>query len=110
MTGIPESSGGGLATIVGTVTVDGSAVTQPVSAVALPLPAGAAEDATLTDGSLRVGGTVEVDGSGVVQPVSATALPLPDGAAAEGTLAAMASTLNEIAWQAFLTSEAALLA
>lgn len=79
--------------------VDGSAVTQPVSATALPLPTGAAKDSMLTDGSQRVGGTVTVsgavtvgnfpasysvtqgtspwviDGSGVVQPVSG---PLTD--------------------------------
>lgn len=34
--------------------------TQPVSAATLPLPTGAAQNTTLTDGSVRVGGTVAV--------------------------------------------------
>jgi hypothetical protein len=64
--------------------VDGSAVTQPVSAVALPLPAGAstaarqdAQTALLGGGlpSALVGDRLKVDGSGVVQPVSG---PLTD--------------------------------
>ena len=98
----PASSSGGddPVTITGTVTVDGSAVTQPVSAVELPLPDGAATDASLTDGLMR--GTMDrawllnreldsidvgvvevaqgaapwrVDGSGVVQPVSVGNFP-----------------------------------
>jgi len=64
--------------------VDGSAVTQPISAVALPLPSGAATEAkqdseitklTSIDGKLPANLTVTstrllVDGSGVTQPVS----------------------------------------
>ena len=90
--------------------VDGSAVTQPVSgtlvanagtgrfvvsAVALPLPAGAASAAKQP--ALGIAGTpaadvitvqglsgmtpLKVDASGTTQPVSAAALPLPTGAA-----------------------------
>lgn len=78
--------------LLGIVSISG---TVPVSAAALPLPAGAATESTL---ALRaaasqlpaalVGGKLAVD---VVfpatQPVSAAALPLPAGAATEATLA-----------------------
>jgi hypothetical protein len=74
----------------------------PVSAAALPLPTGAAQDSTLTSGSQKTklvdsGGTnaasvsaagaLKVDGSAVTQPVSAAALPLPSGASQEHTTA-----------------------
>lgn len=76
------------------VKVDGSAVTQPVSAASLPLPTGAAtaakQPALGTAGSasadvISIQGiasmtAVKVDGSGVTQPVSAASLPLPTGA------------------------------
>ena len=73
--------------VTGTVTVDGSGVTQPVS------------------GSVGVTGTVTVDGSGVTQPVSgafypatqpmsAASLPLPTGAATETSLALIAGCEN----------------
>lgn len=79
------------APVSGKVPVDGSGVTQPVSAASLPLPTGAATETTLsalnTKVPAAVGGRVPVDGSGVTQPVSATALPLPTGAATEATLA-----------------------
>jgi hypothetical protein len=90
--------------------VDGSATTQPISAVSMPLPAGAATsakqpalgtagtpsadvisvqgEASMTplkvDGSATtqpVSGTVAVSNLPATQPVSATALPLPSGAA-----------------------------
>jgi hypothetical protein len=64
------------------VKVDGSAVTQPVSAAALPLPAGAA---TSANQAALVSGRVPVDPSGVTSPISAAALPLPSGAAQDGT-------------------------
>lgn len=108
----------------GAVRVDGSAVTQPVSgtvgvsgsvavtgpltdsqlratavpvsAAALPLPAGAATETTLSalNGKVPANLTVTatrllVDGSGVTQPISAAALPLPSGAATETTLSAI---------------------
>lgn len=68
--------------------VDGSGVTQPVSAASLPLPSGAATETTLSalntkiPSSLTVSSTrLLVDGSGVTQPISASSLPLPSGAA-----------------------------
>lgn len=70
--------------------------TQPILAASLPLPAGAATEASLAAISgqlpaLLVGGRLSVDGSGVTQPVSGTffqatqpvsaaSLPLPTGA------------------------------
>ena len=70
--------------------------TQPVSATALPLPAGASSETTLSavntkiPSNLTVSSTrLLVDGSGVTQPVSATALPLPSGASSETTLSAV---------------------
>ncbi len=76
----------------GRMLVDGSGVTQPVSAAALPLPTGAATEARQATGNASlasidakapalVSGRVPVDGSAVTQPVSAAALPLPSGAA-----------------------------
>jgi hypothetical protein len=73
--------GGNLVGLVGTVNglkVDGSAVTQPVSASSLPLPTGAATNAELvtintTLGSpLQAGGTVSVSNFPATQPVSGT--------------------------------------
>lgn len=73
--------------------VDGSAVTQPVSAVALPLPAGAATEATLalikakTDNldvalsTRAVTGLTDAQLRATPVPISAAALPLPTGAA-----------------------------
>lgn len=79
--------------------VDGSGVTQPVSASSLPLPSGAATAANQATGnaslgsldtkvpsSLTVSGTrLLVDGSGVTQPVSASSLPLPSGLTVSST-------------------------
>ena len=60
--------------------VDGSGVTQPVSAASLPLPTGAATESTLSSvdtkipSNLTVSSTrLLVDGSGVTQPVSIAA-------------------------------------
>ncbi len=71
--------------------VDGSGVTQPVSAASLPLPTGAATSAAQTTGNTSlasidgkipalVTGRVPVDGSAVTQPVSLASAPLPTGA------------------------------
>ena len=74
--------------------IDGSSVTQPVSAASLPLPTGAATSAkqpalgtagTASADVLTVQGiasmtALKVDGSAVTQPVSAASLPLPTGA------------------------------
>lgn len=86
--------------------VDGSGVTQPISAVSLPLPTGAAQDRTtaaapaavrLTDGASfydsrartwTITETVPVSGTffQATQPISAVSLPLPTGAALDATL------------------------
>ena len=77
--------------VSGKVPVDGSGVVQPVSASALPLPAGASTSALQTSGNSSVAsidsktptlvnGKIPVDGSGAIQPVTATTLPLPAGA------------------------------
>jgi hypothetical protein len=77
------------------VAVSNFPATQPVSAAALPLPAGAAADATLTGGAAKAqpvdasgnvlgttGHPVRVDPVGTTpQPITAAALPLPAGAA-----------------------------
>lgn len=76
----------GTVAVSGTVTVDGSGVTQPVSAASLPLPTGAATAAkqpvlgtagTASADVITVQGVtsmtaLKVDGSGVTQPVSGT--------------------------------------
>ena len=110
-------------TLAGTLTVDGSASTQPISAVSLPLPTGAATESTLstlngkitacdtsalaTEATLSsvnsaLSGTLTVDGSASTQPISAVSLPLPTGAATESTLgsietdiATLANTVNQ---------------
>jgi len=79
--------------------VDGSGVTQPISAASLPLPTNAATQGTLANimGQLPaalVGGRLSVDGSGVTQPVSAASLPLPSGAATQATLASILTALT----------------
>jgi len=53
--------------------VDGSAVTQPVSAASLPLPTGASLDATLTNATQK---TQVVDGSGNVIGATSNALDI----------------------------------
>jgi hypothetical protein len=93
------------ALVSGRQPVDGSGVTQPVSAVSLPLPTGAATEARQISENLSiasldskspalVGGRVPVDGSGVTQPVSAVSLPLPTGAATAANQSTMITTLN----------------
>ena len=69
--------------LAGTIVVDGSGVTQPISATTLPLPTGAASEVTLASVDSALAGTLVVDGSAVTQPISATALPLPSGAATD---------------------------
>lgn len=81
-------------TLSGTLVVDGSASTQPISATTLPLPTGAASEITLDAVKTAVEGTLAVDGSGYTQPVSATALPLPTGAATEITLDAIKTAVE----------------
>lgn len=111
--------------VSGRLPVDGSGVTQPISAAALPLPAGAAtaakQPAIGTAGAassdvLTVQGiasmtALKVDGSAVTQPVSGTvtanagtgtfavsaaALPLPTGAATAANQTTGNSSLSSI--------------
>jgi len=63
----------------GVVSVDGSATTQPISAASLPLPTGAATEATISTLNTKIPSNLTVtstrlliDGSGVTQPVSGT--------------------------------------
>lgn len=58
-------------TLGGTLTVDGSAVTQPVSATALPLPTGACTETTLDAVKTAVEGVLSVNDSSR-PPVSGT--------------------------------------
>jgi len=75
------------------VKVDGSAVTQPVSAASLPLPTGASTSANQTNGNqttqivqggntatVTAGSALKVDGSAVTQPVSGTVTANQGGA------------------------------
>lgn len=79
----------------------------PISATSLPLPTGAAQDSTLTGGTLKaqpfdgtnVIGTsahpVRTDPTGTTtQPVSATSLPLPTGASQEHAAANSPSSVR----------------
>lgn len=89
--------------------VDGSGVTQPVSAAALPLPTGASTSALQTTGNTSVAsidtktpalvsGRVPVDGSGVTQPVSGTVtanIGTTNGLALDSTVSAINGKLND---------------
>lgn len=109
--GSPGSPLGGVMSVQGTV--GGQAL--PVSVAALPLPAGAATEASLaavaastasiaavagdglTDAELRAA-PVPVSGTfwQATQPVSAASLPLPAGAATEATLAAIKAKTDNL--------------
>lgn len=124
--GFKDGSGNlqpGNITAAGNIKVDGSTVTQPISAVALPLPAGASTAAkqaalgtagTASTDVITVQGIASmtpilVDGSGSTQPISGTVtanqggtwnlnnisgtISLPTGAATETTLAAASAKL-----------------
>jgi hypothetical protein len=85
----------------GSLTVDGTfwPATQPISAVALPLPTGAATAALQTQPGVDIGdvtvnnaagaAAVNIQDGGNSITVDATSLPLPTGAATETTLAAI---------------------
>ena len=85
---VDDAAGKRLPVVVGgTVLVDGSAVTQPVSAVALPLPAGAATAALQLPNSHDVTvdnaagvAAVNVQDGGNSITIDAASLPLPTGA------------------------------
>lgn len=75
--------------------VDGSGVTQPVSAASLPLPSGAATEATLLaiqGAQLPDGHNVTVDNASIA--ITAASLPLPTGAATEATLSSIDTAVN----------------
>jgi len=84
--------------------VDGSAVTQPISAASLPLPTGAATAALQTQPGVDIGdvtinntgggGAVPIQDGGNSITIDATALPLPTGAATEASLAAQSLVDN----------------
>lgn len=91
----------------GVLSVDGSAVTQPVSAASLPLPAGAATSALQTTGNTSlssidtktpalVTGRVPVDGSGVTQPVSGTVAATQSGAWSAGRTWTLSSGTDSV--------------
>lgn len=75
---------------------------QVITADVLPLPVGAASEATLLDIEEDLdqftfaSNRLLVDGSQVTQPISAVSLPLPTGAATEITLASIDSKLNTL--------------
>ena len=77
------------ASATGELLVDGSGVTQPISAASLPLPTGAATEATL---STLNGKVVAVDTGAVVVSSSA----LPTGAATSANQATEISSLSSI--------------
>jgi hypothetical protein len=122
--GLKTDPSGVVTPVSGTVNVGNLPLTQPVSAVSLPLPANAAaesggnlaavktdldEIALDTDNLSGIKadldkltfatGRLVVDGSGVTTPISAISLPLPAGAAVEsgGNLAGIKADLDEIA-------------
>lgn len=77
------------ALVSGRQPVDGSGVTQPISAAALPLPSGAATEATLSSLNSKV--TVVNTGAVVVSSSA-----LPTGAATETTVSAINSKLGTL--------------
>jgi len=100
--------------VEGTLLVDGSATTQPISATALPLPSGASTSSAqaTANGHLSTlagavsgtevqvdivsSATLNVDGSATTQPISATALPLPTGASTSANQVSGNSSLSSI--------------
>lgn len=84
----------------GGLRVDGSGVTQPVSASSLPLPTGAAtsanQEVTAAGSSASSAQGVQGVTGGVALPVSASALPLPTGAATSALQTTGNTTLSTI--------------
>jgi hypothetical protein len=76
--------------------VDGSGVTQPVSAASLPLPTGASTSANQTALNASVA-SIDTKTASLVSgrvPVDISTLPLPTGAATQTTLASVLTTLG----------------
>lgn len=103
-------------TLTGLLRVDGSGVTQPISASTLPLPTGASTSALQTTGNTSLASLVAqlpstlgqktsanslavVIASDNVVAISATALPLPAGAATSALQTAGNTTLSAISGQ-----------
>lgn len=88
----------GTVSVTGTVTVDGSGVTQPISAVSLPLPSGAAAETTLatvetnTDFGTVVGGGVEATALRVTIASDSTGVLTVDNGGTFATQAAQSGT------------------
>lgn len=92
-------------TLAGALRVDGSAVTQPISAAALPLPAGAATSALQTSGNATLsaisaqlpttlGQTVSAGSLSVVLASNQPAIPVTQDVSATGTLTSVANSLT----------------
>lgn len=106
--------------VSGRLPVDGSGVTQPISAAALPLPSGAATEAKQTQPGVDIGDVTVNNGAGAAAvniqdggnsiTVDATSLPLPTGAATEATLATLKASLNVKALQVTSSGDTELLA
>ncbi len=81
------------ALVAGRIPVDGSGVTQPISAASLPLPSGAAtsakQDSLLTELLLKAKLTD-------TQPVSLASVPLPTGAATSALQTAEATLIGAV--------------
>jgi hypothetical protein len=75
--GTADSATAAVVTGAGALLVDGSGATQPVSASALPLPAGAATEATLAAIDARLAGTLSVGVAGAVEVANDAGNPLP---------------------------------
>lgn len=106
-------------TATGALKTDGSGVTQPISAAALPLPSGAATETTLSsiNGKLNSLGQKAMTGSVPVVvasdqtvPISAASLPLPTGAATETTLSSINGKLNSLGQKTMASSVPVVLA
>lgn len=90
-----QASVAGTLTVTGTVAVSNFPATQPISAVSLPLPTGAA---TAANQATEIASLASID-SKLTSPlaISAAALPLPAGAATETTLAALNTKVVQLA-------------
>lgn len=102
-------------TVAGALRVDGSAVTQPISAVALPLPAGAATAALQTTGNTTLAAISAQLPTTLGQKVSASSLsvvissdqsPIPVTASLSST-AVITSVTNSLTSQVALASNSA---
>lgn len=98
-------------TVAGGLRVDGSGVTQPVSAASLPLPSGAATETTLAainTKTLAAGQAVMAASSPVVIASNQTAIPITDNAGSltvDGTVTANQGTAAALAgrWPVIVT-------